>query len=168
MWQAILTKRSTSDFCYLAVELPVPRHPRPPVQISLPQNSTQVITIVPNTGSVILCTILRQCNATCRLSSSRRGSRSSNEQSETQTLTLKEVVLLPCPTDSKVPKCRGKLRHQECGLISDGCGFDCAWSESQVRQFISTLFTEKLKDRQGVAVRWVFIKNLNEYFSAIN
>ena len=60
--------------------------------------------------------------ATQRTNFSRRGSRRARERSETS--TLKEVILLPRPTHSKVPKYRGKLNFQECGLISDGCAFD--------------------------------------------
>ena len=80
-----------------------------------------------------------------RTNFSRRGARRACERSETSTL---KVILLPRPTHSKVPRYRGKLKLQECGLISDGCAFDCSWSESQVRHFLITLFSEKLKDRQ--------------------
>ena len=66
---------------------------------------------------------------------------------------MKEVILLPHPTTTKVPKCHRKLRLQQCGLISDGYAIERVWNESEVRRFPSPLFFEKLKDKHGEPVR---------------
>ena len=68
-------------------------------------------------------------------SHSRRSSVSNRrrDQERTAVNTIKEVVLLPSPTYSKVPRYNHKVKLQKCGLILDGCSIDRSWNEMQVR-----------------------------------
>ena len=87
-------------------------------------------------------------------SHSRRSSVSNRRRDQecTEVNTIKEIVLLPSPTYSKVPRCNHKVKLQKCGLILDGCSIDRSWNEMQVREFFSTLFANKLKDKHGLTV----------------
>ena len=88
-----------------------------------------------------------------RTSAGRPGNSRRDSRERPEAPAVKEVILLPRPTATKVPKFHYKLTLQQCGLISDGCAFNRAWNESEVRRFLSSLFIEKLKDRRGEPVR---------------
>lgn len=106
----------------------------------------------------------RQRTSTSRPSYSRRGTR----ERPAEVSTLKEVILLPHPTTTKVPKFHHKLRLQQCGLISDDCAIERAWNESEVRRFLSSLFFEKLKAKHGEPVNFEFVKVIGSEVTPVN
>lgn len=138
--------------------------PRGPRSVSQPQSSTSTAGTAlaahfnPSSNYGFTSSRTRRCRQQRNLpyqSRQRTSSRRSWEKRSSTGVTLKEVILLPRPSHSKIPKFNSKLKLQECELISDGCGIDRAWSDAEVREFLSTLFKDKLIDREGVPVRSV-------------
>ncbi len=67
--------------------------------------------------------------------------------------TLKEVVLLPSPSYSNVPKFSSKVELNNKGLIVDGFHVNKNWSEQELREKLQATFENKLRDRQGEIIR---------------
>ncbi|XP_028409247.1 uncharacterized protein LOC114531834 [Dendronephthya gigantea] len=80
----------------------------------------------------------------------------------------KELILLPYPTYTQVPRYEHKRKLQELGLIVDGFPLDKSWNENQLRLKIGGAFVQKLVDEQGEFVAFEYVKSIGQNICPLN